>query len=292
MFSSLKRATHSIREGLTRRSRPSTAAKGFEPQDGARFVDLLSDADLAELNKLLDWNCFTVDCKGRRFGNAAWVGKRAEPQIIPDRRILLMDRRFGLANKHVLEVGCFEGVHTIGLCRFAHKVTAVDTRMENVVKTIVRCAFYDVHPQVFKWNIEDQHDRPRSLTADIAHHVGVLYHLRNPVQHLFELKQFVRLGLMLDTHYALDHEATESIEVNGKEYRYKRFLESGHSDAFSGEYDHSKWLRLDDIVGILRQSGFGTVELVETRHERNGYRVLMMAERTPEHEDQLSPQVE
>jgi len=46
-------------------------AKGFEPQDGARFVDLLSDADLAELNKLLDWKCFTVDCKGRRFGVSA-----------------------------------------------------------------------------------------------------------------------------------------------------------------------------------------------------------------------------
>ncbi len=280
MFSSLKRAIRSIREDLTRRRRPSIAAQGFEPQDGAKFVDPLSDTDLAELNSLLDWKCFTVDSSGRRFGNASWVGKRGEPQVIPDRRILLMDKRFDLTDKHVLEVGCFEGVHTIGLCRLARKVTAIDTRMENVVKTIVRCAFYDVYPQVFKWNIEDQQSKPESLSVDVAHHVGVLYHLRNPVQHLFELKHFVRLGLMLDTHYALDHEATENIEVNGKAYRYKRFLESGHSDAFSGEYDHSKWLRLDDIVGTLKQSGFGKVEIVETRHERNGPRVLMMAERS------------
>ena len=286
MLSGFRRAISSIGMNSGKRTRPALELKGFTPQEGAKFVDSLSDTDLQELNNLLSWNCFTVDINGRRFGNAAWLGKRNEPQAVPDRRILLMNERFKLADKHILEVGCFEGVHTVGLCRFAQKVTAVDTRIENVVKTIVRCAFYDVHPQVFKWNIEQAEGRPESLTADIAHHVGVLYHLKNPVHHLSTLGQFVRKAVMLDTHYALDHEATETSEINGKAYRYKRFLESGHSDTFSGEYDHSKWLRLDDIVGTLRCSGFDEVEIVETRSERNGPRVLMFAERASKPKDQ------
>jgi SAM-dependent methyltransferase len=289
MFSGLKRAICGIGKGKSiKRSQHVLGLNGFLPQNGARFVDSLSDTDLAELNSLLKWNCFTVDGRGRRFGNPARPGKRSEPQDVPDRRIVLLSRRFDLANKHVLEIGCFEGVHTIGLCRFAREVTAVDTRIENVVKTIVRCAFYDVHPQVFKWNIEDPDGKPDCLTVDIAYHVGVLYHLRNPVQHLLELGRFVRSGLMLDTHYALDQEATETVDVNRKAYRYKRFLESGHLDAFSGEYSHSKWLRLDDIVATLELSGFDKVEIVETRAERNGPRVLIVAERSSEQGVQLS----
>ena len=257
--------------------------KGFQQQLlKTPFVDPLSDADLIELNTLLKWKCFTVDRKGRRFGNAAWKGKRCEPQIIPDRRILLMHERFDLTTKHVLEVGCFEGIHTIGLSQYARKVTAIDSRMENVVKTIVRCAFFGVHPTVFKCNLEEQSINTDLIAADVAHHVGVLYHLKNPVQHLLNLGQHIRLGVLLDTHYALENEANESLTANGKTYRYKRYKEAGHEDVFSGMYDHSKWLTIDDIVAILKGSGFKNVEIVETRNERNGPRILMIAQKSQE----------
>ena len=66
-------------------------SKGYEEQrNETKFVDLLKDSDLVELNNILDWNCFTVDCVGRRFGNVAWQGKRSEPEVIPDRRIQLL----------------------------------------------------------------------------------------------------------------------------------------------------------------------------------------------------------
>ena len=255
--------------------------KGFEQQFlKTPFVDPLSDADLTELNTLLKWKCFTVDSRGRRFGNAAWKGKRCEPQIIPDRRILLMHERFDLTAKHVLEIGCFEGIHTVGLSRYARKVTAIDSRMENVVKTIVRCSFFDVHPTVFKCNLEEDSINMDLVKADVAHHVGVLYHLKNPIQHLLKLGQHIRLGVLLDTHYALEGEANERLAVNGRVYRYKRHQEAGLEDVFSGMYDHSKWLMINDIVAILQDSGFKSVEIVETRNERNGPRVLMIAQKS------------
>jgi len=82
--------------------------KGYkENLNEIKFIDSMSDDDLIKLNRLLSWNCFVVDHHGRRFGNAAWAGKRSEPQVVPDRRILLMNERFSLSDKHVLEFGCF-----------------------------------------------------------------------------------------------------------------------------------------------------------------------------------------
>lgn len=241
------------------------------------YVDPLSDEDLGELNRLLKWRCFTADAHGRRFGDAAWAGKRCEPQTIPDPKIVLMHERFDLADKHVLEIGCFEGVHTIGLSMFARRVTAVDARMENVVKTIVRCALFGHHPVVFKHDVEQAGADLEPLRADLAHHVGVLYHLKDPVRHLLDLGTFISRGLMLDTHYAEDAEAVETYEAAGRAYAYKKYFEGGQADPFSGMYDHAKWLRLGDITSALKEAGFSEVEIVEKRAERNGPRVLLFA---------------
>lgn len=255
--------------------------KGYAPSPSVvKYVDILDDEDLAELNNMLDWNCFTSDSQGRRFGMAAWGSKRDTPETILDRRIAMMHDHFDLADKHVLEVGCFEGIHSLGLLQYARKVTAVDARMDHVVKTIVRCAMFGYSPTVFKYDIELIPSDVALLQADLIHHVGVLYHLRNPVGHLLDLGRYIKKGVMLDTHYCLAQDATEKYSVQGKEYTYKRYLEYGKKEAFSGMYDHSKWLLLEDIVGCLKEAGFDQVEIVEKRDERNGPRVLLFAERT------------
>ena len=254
--------------------------KGYEKdRQEIQFIGRLSDDDLTQLNGILRWNCFTADNHGRRFGNAAWQGKRSRPEVIPDRRILLLHERFDLATKHVLEIGCFEGIHTIGLCQYARKVTAVDARIENVVKTMVRCGFYGCCPTVFKCNVEERPLDTALLEADVACHIGVLYHLKDPVRHLLDLSRFVRLGVLLDTHYALEEEARNTYEVNGRMYPYKKYREV-KSSVFAGIYDHAKWLRLTDIVQILSDSGFKRVDIVETREERNGPRALLLASRS------------
>jgi tRNA (mo5U34)-methyltransferase len=252
---------------------------GFEAgRHAIPYVDVLPDADLAELNRLLRWNCFTVDRHGRRFGNRAYKGKRDTPQEVPDRRIVMLNDRFALGDKHVLEVGCFEGVHTVALCGLARSVAATDARMENLVKTIVRCAFYGKHPTVFQWEVERDPPDVEWIRADILHHVGVLYHLRDPVGHLRRLAPLVRRGILLDTHYALDAEATLSYEAGGRTYSCKRYAEQA-TEVFAGVYDHAKWLRLGDLEGVLRDEGFRAVDVIEKRDERNGPRVLLMAER-------------
>lgn len=243
-------------------------------------VDVLSDEDLIELNGLLDWNSFISDANGRRFGMVAWGSKRIEPQEIPDKRIIAMHERFNLSGQHVLEVGCFEGVHTLGLLQYAGKVTAVDSRVDHVVKTMVRCGMHGQTPTVFRCDVESDSQNYSSLECDYIHHVGVLYHLRDPISHLLHLQKFVRKGVMLDTHYSLPEDAKDSYNVGDRDYPYKRYMEYGKKESFSGMYDHSKWMLLDDIIDCLKQSGFDNVEIVEKRAERNGPRVLLYASKS------------
>ena len=277
----MKQAARRSRAAARRRLSPLPRAGYTGHRAAAPLVERLSDDELDRLNALLPWACFTVDGRGRRFGDAAWTGKREEPQAIPDRRIVLMDERFGLAGSHVLEIGCFEGVHTIALCQRAARVTAVDARVDNVVKTVVRCAFHDCHPRVLTCDIEAPAAPTElaALGADFVHHVGVLYHLRDPVRHLRALGTVAGSGLMLDTHVAPPGAASDEMSVDGETFRYMRYAEHGRTEVFSGMYDHAKWLPLDMLVGLLREAGFGDVDVVEERAERNGPRVLILAGR-------------
>ncbi len=243
------------------------------------ILDALTDAELTELNAILPWNCFTVDGRGRRFGAASRVGKRDQPQAVPDPRIVALDQRFELESASVLEIGCFEGVHTAGLCVFSPHVTAVDGRVENVVKTILRTAMLGFRPTVFLCNVEDPTQAARLPEVDVVHHVGVLYHLRDPVAHLAAIARSTRRVLMLDTHFALPGEATSSFASGGRTYRCRSYEEFGHVDVFSGMYERSRWLMLDDLLSILATVGLANVEIVERRVERNGARVLLFASR-------------
>jgi tRNA (mo5U34)-methyltransferase len=263
------------------RGKPSLPLRGFtEHKSEIRYVDALSDEELTELNRLLPWHSFTVDAHGRRFGDAAWAAKRDVPQVIPDPRVVQLDEWFGLADKHVLEVGCFEGIHTVALAERAKVMTAVDARIENVVKTIVRASLYGFKPTVFRLDLEGDVEM-RRLEADVLFHVGVLYHLRDPIRHLLDLGRFVRVGVLLDTHIAEESEAVNAMVVDGREYFYRRFAEGGVRDVFSGMYDHAKWLTEPTIVELLQTSGFAHVRLLERRAERNGPRILLVASKSP-----------
>jgi len=243
------------------------------------YVDNLADEELKELNRILRWNCFTIDGNGRRFGRRAKLGKRDAPQELPDRRLKIMDNAFGLAGKHVLEVGCFEGVHTVGLCRRAARVTAIDSRIENVVKTIVRCAMFDARPTVFKCDLDVPTDAALLPRVDLLHHVGVLYHLVDPVSHVFDIAKRVEEGILLDTHVARPGEDTLTYSVGGKTYAYRHYNEGGKAAVFAGMGDHAKWLGTDALQSLLHDAGFRQTTVLETREERNGLRVLLIARR-------------
>ena len=242
-------------------------------------VEALGADDLQRLNELLPWSCFTADTQGRRFGNLAWQGKREVPQVVPDPRIVQMDKSFGLKGRSVLEVGCFEGVHTIALAMAGAEVTAVDSRIENVVKTLVRANLFGHKPTSFVCDIEKAEDVQRLPRVDFTHHVGVLYHLKDPVTHLQRLAAITGSGFLLDTHYATPEMVNNAYSVDGREYRYYHYREKGRDEVFSGMYDHAKWLLLDDLKALLAQLGFGRFVMLKDEQQRNGPRFTALVSR-------------
>lgn len=256
--------------------------KGWEPPPApVALIDRLTDQQLEELNGLLDFNCFTVDGQGRRFGLPAGENKRNTPQDIPDRRVALLDEVVGLKGKRVLEVGCFEGVHTIALAQRAGSVVALDSRVGNVVKTMVRAAFYEQHPRVMVYDLEKlKSPAPVWMEANVAFHVGVLYHMTDPVRHLKILCAGVSDAILLDTHVAREDQLNAEYEVDGRLWRCCRRKEAGYRAAFAGMGDHAKWLLEADIHGVLKEAGFAEIKSIETRDERHGKRILLIARRS------------
>lgn len=257
----------------------STPLKGWDKNTvSVPEIENLSDEQLNELNEMIDWKCFVVDSKGRRFGKPAHRKKRSTPQVLPDYRLNILKERVNLSESTVLEVGCFEGIHTVGLCREAKKVLAIDSRIANVVKTMVRTQFFKVYPEVFVYDLENiNNDNCQRLQCDVLHHVGVLYHLHNPVEQIRYFRKYVNQAILLDTHYATPEMAKDEYQSSGQSYKYYRYKEQGYKDTFSGMKDHAKWLLLDDIKALLVEAGFPQIEVVELREERNGPRVLLIA---------------
>jgi SAM-dependent methyltransferase len=241
-------------------------------------VDSLSSDDLQTLNRILPWNCFVCDSQGRRFGSAFSSVKRNQSQAVPDSRIVEFDRRYHLRGHRVLEVGCFEGIHTIALAQIGAVVTAVDSRIEHVCKTLVRCGLFHVPVTVHVWDVEQPPPPTLSLDHHFLCHIGVLYHLLDPVSHLMQLLPSVQNGVLLDTHVAPENASLMSYDVEGKRYSYYRFRESGRKAPFAGMYDHAKWLPTQQLLEIFYINGFDA-EIVERRDERNGPRVLIHAAR-------------
>jgi tRNA (mo5U34)-methyltransferase len=266
---------HFVRAARTSHSAP---AQGHEPLvRDSTVVDNLTRTQVELINKLLPWACFTVDTHGRRVGAPHSATKRATAQPIPDERIVMLDSLLNLRGKHVVELGCFEGVHTIALCDRGARVTAVDARPENVVKTLTRTWLYGHRPEVVLQDVEDP-SATDIYECDVLHHNGVLYHLADPVSHLRRALAKTREGLLLDTHVSLESGATADYYVDGQRFRIKEFTEHPTTSPFAGTCATARWLLLDDLHAEIQRAGFSVLH-EQVREERNGTRTLIIARR-------------
>lgn len=236
----------------------------------------LPDTTIAEVNSMLDWHAGTV-LNGQILGRLGTTpGKRTSPGKIPDYRIERLHELVNLTDKSILEVGCFEGIHTLGLRLYSENVTAVDIRPLNVVKTATRLSMHGASAKVFVADVE-------TLSLQFGHfdvifHCGVLYHLMSPVEHILAIGPMCNT-LFLDTHVARDEK--EIIERKSDNFSYQGAYhgEATWLDPFSGKDAQSFWMTQESLTEALRRAGFSTVNPIEFREERNGPRVAILASR-------------
>lgn len=236
----------------------------------------LSDRDLQDFQEVVDWKTGMQMPDGRVLGVE---GKRGKVSKGNDSRVALVKNMIDPAHGTVLEVGCCEGIHTLQLAAVAKHVTALDVRPKNIVCTLTRLFVHDIK------NVSVKLADARFLDAkeghyDVLFHVGVLYHLMDPVEHLFAIRDLAD-SLVLDTH--VTHADTsfprDDIRHGNKTYRAHLYREGGWADVFSGVEPASRWLDQDALVEVLRDAGYASVEVVQERAERNGPRVCIVAHR-------------
>ncbi|MEL6582976.1 MAG: DUF1698 domain-containing protein [Pseudomonadota bacterium] len=253
-----------------------------EPQEAFAPVEKhkvdLDDSAFDRLNALLPWFSFFVDDKGRAAGNIYTNRKRHRPDGLNDPRIknlvALADSPETLT---AVEYGCFEGNHTSQLCDAFADVIAIDGRVENCIKTMARTWLLGHRPDVQLIDLEEI-DKPLP-EADVCHHVGVLYHLARPIEHLQKVLANTRSLALLDTQICAPGQENASIEINGKAYNVFRYKEPNISFApFAGMVDFAYWLSEATIHELFVESGFSQVTH-NLKEERNGQRLSVVYKR-------------
>lgn len=192
-----------------------------------------------------------------------------------DPRNELLLQRFG-AGLVILEVGCGDGRHTKELATFAREVYAIDGRIENL--QLAQEAVCSAEHVLFQLGDVTEHEFPK---VDVVHHIGVLYHLPDPVEQLHKASDAAARALLLDTHYTQhacmggSHGPHGPYISRGREWGYTPRTETP-SKPREGLTTLSRWLLLSDITRILGER-WRRVEIIDDRIERNGPRVTILA---------------
>ncbi len=237
---------------------------------------MLSEEALRQLQCLVPWRDASRLRDGRILGR-----QRKDHPIVPfDWRIRLLLERVPLHDQTVLELGSCEGVHTLQLASACKFVVGIDARVQNVVCGLVRLWAHGVENACLVLGDVEE------LTAefgrfDLICHIGVLYHLRDPVRHLVRLRGIAET-LFLDTHYGTPDQgrARSDVEHDGQTYEAYRYRERRYrSDPFSGMDAVSRWLSRDALLRLVRKSGCSQVDILDERVERNGPRITVLARR-------------
>lgn len=233
-----------------------------------------TDQQIAEFQAAHDWRTARPLPDGKLLGKG-----KGGLQSSGDPRVEAVRTRLGTGLR-VLEVGSCEGQHTVLLAAFCREVVALEVRPRNVVGALIRQFLWgsrNVHNLVMDARELD----PALGPFDLVFHVGVLYHLSDPVEHLHAVAPLGRT-LLLDTHYATDdlrRMPEASIAHQGRTWRTRVFREGGWQDAFSGVEDTSQWLYREDLLELLRTIGFTEIEVLRDEVERNGPRIGLLARR-------------
>lgn len=235
----------------------------------------LTDEQLRDLQEAVTWESGMPLPDGRILGVA---GKRGGFTAARDLRVQLVVDRLDPDTKAILEFGCHEGNHTVQLAQVAREVVALEVRPKNVVAALVRLWAHDVRNA--RVVLKDVREVDEHFGAfDILFHVGVLYHLDDPVEHIFRIAR-IAPALVLDTHYADGAAETErsDLEREGKVYCAWLRGEGGWQSSFSGVEPASRWLSQDSLMDLLADAGFHEINVVSDRIERNGPRLTLLAQ--------------
>jgi 2-polyprenyl-3-methyl-5-hydroxy-6-metoxy-1,4-benzoquinol methylase len=252
-------------------------------------IKYLSPADLSYLNVLLPWSSYNAVGKSVPLGSAYLSNKRSSPHSIPDGHVTAISKFLDISRCTVLEVGCFEGHYTAALANSCKSVNAIDSRVENVIKTLVRLWALNLGGNV-TLDVVDLDGtaladfyRSKGIASggfDLIHHRGVLYHLADPCRHLADLATLGMAHLYIHTQYANTSQKLSPYQSAFGTFDAFFYREKNIEFApFAGMRKDAIWLQKKDLLNVLRDLGMGKIEILSDVEERNGSRIELIASR-------------
>lgn len=191
-----------------------------------------------------------------------------------DHRLKWLFDNFQCDKLTAVEFGCWYGWHTASLARKFKKLTAIDVRPDNISKTLLRLNMLGLSNVDVK--LADVNEF--GFEADVLVHIGVLYHLFNPVAHLHKVLPHCKI-ICLDTHVNRPGLKLAVEVYDGIIYRGGIYNEHGWKDPLSGIEPTSLWLEEADLRKVLDVNGFGIMH--EFYHEvQTGKRLNLVAVQT------------
>jgi tRNA (mo5U34)-methyltransferase len=261
--------------------------RGSAPRTTSRSATF-DPGNLDRLNVMLPWSSYAMLGNGATLGSAWSSHKRASITAHPDPVVEALNRRLPLDGLSVLELGCFEGHHSLSLAAHCREVWAIDGRIENVVKTLVRvwlagaetkitCNLLDLEKSTLRAQLAAL---GRTQPFDVVHHRGVLYHLSNPIANLAQCAEVCTGHLYLHTQIARDAQADAQAQHSGASYDVFRYKEpKTHYAPFAGITEYAQWLTESSLHRLLRDIGFASIDVLRLVEERNGLRIELIASR-------------
>ena len=208
-----------------------------------------------------------------------------------DYRIKYVAYSLDLRDQRVLEMGPFEGRHSVLIEKMgARENIAIEAREENYAKCLRIKEKYGLSKTTYyKLNIEDMYnhrvDPPFNGKFDLLFCLGLFYHLPDPGR---ALDWFITQSdaLFLGTHYVesrvihlYDSFEEGVLSYKGHSYKGRWYTEGGLKDALSGMSHHSFWLYEEDLIRMLNRSGYKSVYVLGKDYQYERPHITLLAKK-------------
>lgn len=212
----------------------------------------LTNKQLEEINNSFDWKT-----KCSLVGKGKKVDFKGYADII---------KHMVNPTTKCLELGCNEGYHTIELAKIFKHVTAIDIKPKNIMGALIRqwihgCSNIDFRLLDLNKKIMGKYDMTFSS--------NVLYHMKNPCQHLWDIAKITDSLLLITNTFSPKGKRPYLGETEIGRYIFHKVGEK--KTEFSGITDYALWFdNENDVIKYLKYIGFKTVKLLK-KVKHGGY---------------------
>lgn len=237
----------------------------------------LSEAQYQEIQNALAWDMAERLPDGRVLGSAEKMGWIKDG---PDLKVSFLADRVPLHDKTVLELGSYEGDLTVQLARVSKFVTGIEVRPSNIICAMTRVFIHDIKNARFV--MQDVQTLDDSVGRfDVLFHAGLLYHMLNPVEHMYSVAKSSDI-MLLNTHYYSEELGFPRADIvhNGVTYKAALYKEFGMQERLSGVSPQSRWLYREDLLKLVAAVGYDQIEVARDIPSASGPKITLLAKRS------------